>query len=442
MARAAPHTGLLVTKTADTNDGSCDALDCSLREAVIAANATAEAEVIVVPAGTYALTLYGPGEDAAATGDLDIMAGVVISGGGAASVSAAGLGDRVFQVLAQAGEVTLAGLAITGGSPGPCPEEYLGGGGILNAATLTVADSVVSGNTACHRGGGIASVGSLVLVRSTVAGNTTSCMGGGVDGRGGLTLVDSTIRDNVVHNVSGGGASGGGIAFAGDLGISGSTIAGNTVHAVEDSSQANNALGAGVFHYDYGLSMVNSTLSGNYAVLESPSGKTPAGQAMGGGLYAGSYATLNHVTIVANHAEASGGGRSVGGGIGTADGWVEATNTLLAGNVAAHGPDCEGTLDSHDHNLIENPSGCEVEGALVHSVLGQAARLGPLQFNGGRTPTHALLPGSPAIDAGCPVACEPRDQRGVPRPQGHACDIGAFEAHAPVWLPAVMRSQP
>lgn len=437
--RAAPRAGLLVTKTADTNDGSCDALDCSLREAVIAANATVEAETIVLPAGTYLLTLYGSGEDAAATGDLDITAAVVISGGGLATVSAAGLGDRVFQVLAQAGEATLAGLTITGGSPGPCPAEYLGGGAVHNGATLTVADSVVRGNAACHRGGGIASVGSLILVRSVVADNTTGCMGGGVDGRGVLVVIDSTIRDNTVHNASGGGASGGGIALAGDAVISGSTIAGNTARAVENTPEANNAFGAGVFHYDYGLSMVNSTLSGNYAVLESAGGVTPTGQAMGGGLYAGSYAALNHVTIVANRAEATGGARSLGGGIGAADGLVEATNMLLAGNHAAHGPDCEGTLDSHDHNLIENPSGCEVEGALAYTVLGEAARVGPLQFNGGPTLTHAPLPGSPAIDAGCPVACAPADQRGVPRPQGHACDVGAVEAPAPVWLPVVVR---
>lgn len=441
-ARAAPRAGLLVTKTADTNDGSCGALDCSLREAVIAANATVDAEVIVLPAGTYPLTLYGPGEDAAATGDLDITAGVVISGGGLATVSAAGLGDRVFQVLAQAGEVTLAGLTITGGSPGPCPEEYLGGGGVHNAATLTVEGSVVGGNAACHRGGGIATVGSLTLVRSVVADNTTGCMGGGVDGRGTLTVIDSTIRDNTVHNLSGGGASGGGIAFAGDVVISGSTIAGNTARAVESSPEANHAFGAGVFHYDFGLSMVNSTLSGNHAVLESGGGVTPAGQAMGGGLYAGSYTTLNHVTIVANRAETTAGTHSLGGGIGTADGWVEATNTLLAGNAAAHGPDCEGPLDSHDHNLIENPSGCEVEGALAYTVLGEAARVGPLQFNGGPTPTHALLPGSPAIDGGCPAACLPADQRGLPRPQGRACDMGAVEAPPPVWLPVVVRFSP
>src|SRR3989304_3546658 len=62
---------LVVTKTADTADGTCDS-DCSLREAIIAANAAAGDDEITVPAGTYTLTIAGKNEDAAATGDLGI----------------------------------------------------------------------------------------------------------------------------------------------------------------------------------------------------------------------------------------------------------------------------------------------------------------------------------------------------------------------------------
>src|SRR3712207_5688267 len=73
----AGSTDLLVTKTADTNDGSCDLNDCSLREAIIESN-TDGADAIELPAGTYKLTIKGANEDLAATGDLDIRRGVTI----------------------------------------------------------------------------------------------------------------------------------------------------------------------------------------------------------------------------------------------------------------------------------------------------------------------------------------------------------------------------
>src|SRR3954470_19895017 len=90
----------LVTKIADTNDGSCDS-DCSLREAIVAANGSPGADVITLPAGTYTLTIGGAGEDAAATGDLDITDGVTVNGAGAATTTIdGGAIDRVLHVLA------------------------------------------------------------------------------------------------------------------------------------------------------------------------------------------------------------------------------------------------------------------------------------------------------------------------------------------------------
>jgi len=102
MARRRPAYRPPRHEDADTNDGSCDALDCSLREAVIAANATAEAEVIVVPAD-YALTCTA-GRGRGGHRRSRHHGRRRHQRRGAASVSAAGLGDRVFQVLAQAGE--------------------------------------------------------------------------------------------------------------------------------------------------------------------------------------------------------------------------------------------------------------------------------------------------------------------------------------------------
>lgn len=89
-----------VTKTSDTNDLSCDA-DCSLREAILAANASAGADTVTLPAGTFTLTIIGALEDLCATGDLDVTDDLEIVGSGSSAtiISANGLGDRVLHVI-------------------------------------------------------------------------------------------------------------------------------------------------------------------------------------------------------------------------------------------------------------------------------------------------------------------------------------------------------
>lgn len=144
-----------VTKTADTADGSCDA-DCSLREAVIAANANGVADTITLPAGTYTLTLTGTPEEGALTGDLDITDDLTINGAGQATTIIDGGGgplddsgvatDRVFEV--QQGTVAINGVTIQGGHP-PTGS----GGGIRNAGNLTISDSTVQNNVGRYGGG-------------------------------------------------------------------------------------------------------------------------------------------------------------------------------------------------------------------------------------------------------------------------------------------------
>jgi hypothetical protein len=133
-------------------------------------------------------------------------------------------------------------------------------------------------------------------------------------------------------------------------------------------------------------------------------------------------AKLNGVTIAGN----TGGGVSS-----TPPAKLLLANTLVAGNS---GGDCAGTVVSGGYNLIQSTSGCTIAGSLTGNVTGKPAKLGPLANNGGPTQTMALLAGSPAIDAGNPAApgsgkgaCEAADQRGVRRPAGKACDLGAFE---------------
>jgi hypothetical protein len=118
---------------------------------------------------------------------------------------------------------------------------------------------------------------------------------------------------------------------------------------------------------------------------------------------------------------------------------VTLSNTIIAGNkVGTLGgdPDCSGPVISHGYNLVESTTGCAGLGS-PGDLLGVDPLLGPLTTQGGTTPTHPPLPGSPVIDHGNPAppgsggdACPDTDQRGVARPQLAGCDIGAHEVQA------------
>jgi len=154
----------------------------------------------------------------------------------------------------------------------------------------------------------------------------------------------------------------------------------------------------------------------------------------GGGLSLSGNAVLNGVTVAYNTVE-QGVGSAFGGGI-AADGIVRAANTIIARNTAASGPDCGHStgsgMRSEGHVLVRDPSGCDLI-AGEGDVMGRDPVLGLLDDNGGPTRTHALLSGSPAIDAGSAAApdvatvCTRQDQRCHARPGGARCDVGGFE---------------
>src|SRR5439155_13289990 len=151
-----------VTRTDDPSPGACDA-DCSLREAVLAANAGSGGDTIALAPGHYRLTLPGPGEDAAETGDLDLTRSVTIAGAGARStvVDAEGI-DRAFDVAAGPA-VQIWGVSITGGLVAG------EGGGIRSAGQLALARGEVTGNRALGLGGGVFAGGpSTTIVQSTI----------------------------------------------------------------------------------------------------------------------------------------------------------------------------------------------------------------------------------------------------------------------------------
>jgi len=471
----------LVTKTTDTADGTCSDTDCSLREAVIAANSSAGADVVVVPSGVYELTRTSGSEDQ--QGDLDVGESVTIRVPTRATEPAVietSLGVRLLEVgfPGLTGiTATLRGLVFQGGGPESfggavhvvdgtmltlelCEvrdsEASMGGGIFFEpGAQGTLIDSIVSGNSATTLGGGIyaPSTGTLSLMRSAVQNNDSAGYGGGllalgtvtiahssVTGNaashgGGLyiaegttTIVDSTIASNEA-TVSGGGvtvASGGGVTVAGTLVLRRSFVGGN---------QAVDGGGIHLFVAGAGLEVEGSTLALNTAT------------GSGGGLFIEGPPGLAHIsssTVGGNVADSDGTGSGFGGGVFVAGGASPTfQNTILAYNsdtTVTTPSDCFGVIESLGHNLIQSIGFCGIVGVTDGNVLGVDPLLGALFTNGGPTLSSMPLAGSPAIDAGDPDGCVDAsgapidvDQRGFPR---HAdddadgvarCDIGAVE---------------
>ncbi len=193
---------LTVTKTGDSADGACDG-DCSLREAILVANANPGIDTIILPAGVYTLTLVGAGEDGASTGDLDILDSVVISGNGVTSPTIDGGGlDRVFHIVTSSAVVSLSNLIIRNGR---APDSDMGGGGILSQGILSLENVRLENNWAARGGGLRNSQGSVHLARSTVISNTAESEGGGIFSDGSLLVRDSWIASNQVPEGHGGG---------------------------------------------------------------------------------------------------------------------------------------------------------------------------------------------------------------------------------------------
>jgi len=220
-AHAATFT---VTRTDDPVPGACDS-DCSLREAVRAVDAGSGGDAIAIPAGRFRLTIAGTGEDAAATGDLDLTKSITITGAGARQTVIDGLGiDRVFDV-ASGVTALIADVTVTGGLVDG------GGGGIASAGTLTLLRDAIANNEAItagnNAGGGLDSAGILAVTQSTISGNR-AYNGGGIHFSGTTTIADSTIAGNragaLGSNGDGGGISGSAVS---SLILTGSTVADN-----------------------------------------------------------------------------------------------------------------------------------------------------------------------------------------------------------------------
>jgi CSLREA domain-containing protein len=464
-----------VNSAADPGDGRCDATECTLREAIKDPAAT---EIRFAPGVTGPITLASP---AAGGGTLRIDRSVTITGPSSGIVIRRRGADPAFRIMRIGPNLTvsLGNLTLRGG------KSDLGGGGLINYGTLALANCRVTDNQTARQGGGIDNYGPLTLSNSVVARN----LGGGIANHDDMTvtLTNSTVTRNtgpgivdnsgslvirnsaITYNTADGIAksretveldhvrvvgNGGGVSlFNADMTADRSTFAENrgrgiTVYraalTLTRSTVANNQAGetsegGGIYaraipRAGVVVRLTNSTVSGNSAGI-------------GGGIYleddtyGAALLYLVNTTVAFNTATQS------GGGIAQANGEeyvvLDFVNSILAQNSAPTAPDLRvGISDctngciqvSSLYSLIGNGAGTGIPnegGNLVGNVPPYTAPidplLGPLSRNGGATATHALLDGSPAIDAGTADGCPATDQRGVPRPRGEACDMGSYE---------------
>jgi CSLREA domain-containing protein len=403
---------------ANPGDGVClsvPSAGCSLRAAVEESNRLPGSDSITFAiTGTLVLThslaitdsvnILGPGADqltlygSASPGYLSVAFG---KAGGQFSLSDVRVSgtDHMTGIIVTNGALALTRVTIEG------LRNQFGNGGLVvfsANASATVHNSTFNDNKYGPAGGGMYILdGTLNLVNSTVSNNLASYYGGGIYNNGGTAnIIGSTIVSNTLTGQNIGG-DGGGIYNSGDMTVANTTISDNIVNGTADSD------GGGLANTGT-LTLTISTLSHN---------SNTTGQ---------------------------------GGGLSVLSGTVLVRNTIIANSLA--GADCvvkSGSLADGGNNLVEDNS-CGFAG-------GADPLLGPLADNGGPTLTRALLPGSPAVDAGNPAGCLGgagivlnTDQRGFFRPAdgdtngSHICDIGAFElgALAPtnwLYLPLALR---
>ena len=461
-----------LTDTIDFNDGVT-----SLREAIFAANTMADADAIEFDP---ALTAGGPATILLTLGQLSITGAVTIDGPGAKllSIDAKGNdptpnenngdGSRVFYIgdseFTSFFDVELVGLTLTGG------DVIAGGGAISSAENLRLTGLIVTDNFAKTEGGGInQSAGILTIIDSVISHNASLNLGGGIFSFSGSIVVSSSVVS--FNSTQGSLAAGGGIS------VSHSLVAANSGNSVliEDSVIANNttigsiAEGGGLYVRGgtgpvglVSVAISRSTISGNTS------------RSSGGGIYLDlATVTISDSTISENRVLPGGFGFG-GGGMHVGSAEAAVIRSTITANFSARslgGVSWEGLGElTFDHSIVAGNTTSDILAmpfdvggvTALYSLIGAGAEivdaggniigmaqspidplLGSLAYNGGpvfldgsRMLTHALLAGSPAIDAGDPAAVAgvggvPEfDQRGMPwsRVVDGRIDKGAFES--------------
>jgi hypothetical protein len=429
---AASSVTLTVTTTADTSNAcaTTGVAPCSLRDVARYASVrmTSVPVIVALPAGDYQQTGWDSCENLPVTaGAFSISSSVnsaslhpvfvIGSGAGATIVHGAGASTHYPVFDFGHADVTLAGMTITNGNADNCSPAS-GGGIRAGGGKLTLANVIVTGNFA-KGGGGLTIDGDAHILNSQIT-NNQSCTGAGIAIGGGSASViaNTTITGNQQETVnqqaacygSAGGNGAGLVAGNGVLQVTGSVIANN----VSFYSQASSSPG-GIGVHGATLAITNSTIAGNTSGDDT------------GGITGTGTITLTNDTIADN---ISGGGlpedinRVAPGTFTLADSIVRGSGTLCSGVTSA------------GYNIASDSS-CSLTLGTDHPTTDP--QLGTFGDHGGPTATYDLSVGSPAINAIPAGSCSPSvDQRGVSRPQGAGCDIGAFESGgAPPTLSAV-----
>jgi CSLREA domain-containing protein len=378
-ADAAPFT---VNSTGDASDatpgnGVCETVNgngvCTLRAAIVEANALGGSDVVTVPSGTIN-----------AGASYVITSNVEIAGAGASTVLDGGGASAVIRV--DSGTVTIRNLVIEDGDDGSA-----GGGLRVQGGTVELRDATVRESFAFTGGGGIyvAPDAQLTVRRASIVDNdATGAFGGGLWNQGTTFVYESLVAGNDSNRA-------GGIRNDETLNLRNVTVSGNTVHSPD--------AGVGGISQNGFAFLNNVTVTNNTGVGDNPA------SFRGGGIQttAGETTVMKNSILWGNH-----------GGIGPDD------------CVGAFSSDSR-------YNLIGDTTACTLPAVTTTWKIGVDPLIGALANNGGPTRTHLPAPGSPAVDAGSPVeaggpaadACEGIDQRGIQR---LLCDMGAVERQVPV----------
>ncbi|MBV9447580.1 MAG: RICIN domain-containing protein [Streptosporangiaceae bacterium] len=368
----------------------------SLISAISTANTTPASSSLTLTSGcAYTLTAADNATDGG-TGLPVITGQVSIQGSGATITRSATAAFRLFDV-ASGGSLTLSDMTL---SNGLINDGVNGGGAIFSHGPLSVTHTTFSGNSAPAAtgisGGAINAVAALTVSLSTFTGNTAQ-EGGGILSQGTTSVTDTTFTGNTATQFGGGAI----VVTTGTTTIARDTFSGNT------------GPGGGAIDNDTTVNVSNSTFTGN-----------TAGSNGGGAIQNFGTATITQSTFSGNSSAFGANLHNL-----TTSGSMTVSQSIVA-NGAGGGGNCSGSPAIVDggHN-IDTGTSCGFSAA-NRSMSNTNPALGPLASNGGPTQTMALPSDSPAVNAipatvaGCPGST---DQRGVSRPQGPACDIGAYE---------------